>query len=61
MPSTQNSPKVIKDKHIKQDCNNCLTRHWRNRYKYEESKKRIAQQKIFLSSEEQRIERETRL
>jgi hypothetical protein len=48
MPNTQNSPKVIKDKHIKQDCNNCLTRHWRNRHEYEESKKKESSTKAIL-------------
>ena len=36
MPSAQNSPKIIKEKHTKEDCNNCLTGHWRNGHEYAE-------------------------
>ena len=44
----KNSPKVIKDKHRKQDFNKCLIRHWRNRHKYEESKKKESSTKAIL-------------
>ena len=45
----KNSPKVIKDKHIKQDCNKCLIKHWKIDMNIKKAKNRKAEQKLFMS------------